>query len=51
VFLAPKAESLVEMNASVHSGALYRQYISLGLPSTGKVKLKGFLIEFAAAFQ
>jgi len=44
------AESLVEMNASVHTGALYRQYISLGLPPTGKVKLSDFLTEFAASF-
>ena len=45
------AESLVEMNASVHSGALYRQYTSLGLSPTGKVKLGDFLIELAAAFK
>ncbi|HEV2482225.1 MAG TPA: NAD(P)H-binding protein [Puia sp.] len=45
------AESLVEMNASVHAGTLYRQYISLALPPTGKVRLEDFLIEFAAAYK
>jgi uncharacterized protein YbjT (DUF2867 family) len=45
------AESLVEMSASVHAGALYRQYSSLGLSPTGKVKLGDFLPEFAAAFK
>lgn len=45
------AESLVEMSASVHNGALYGEFLSLGLAPTGKVKLGDFLKEFAAAFK
>ncbi len=44
------ATGLVEMNASMHSGELFSDYY-LNRPAVmGKMKLKGFAKEFAAAF-
>ncbi|WP_158800637.1 SDR family oxidoreductase [Pedobacter sp. L105] len=43
------AESFVEMNASIHSGLIYKDYYQ-NKPVLGKVKLKDFAKEFAAAY-
>ena len=43
------AAGLVEMNASTRSGALYEDYYH-NRPTLGKVKLKDFAKEFAAAY-
>jgi uncharacterized protein YbjT (DUF2867 family) len=50
-FGVPKqtAAGLVELNASMHSGALFEDYFR-HQPVLGKVKLKEFAKEFAAAF-
>jgi hypothetical protein len=43
------AGSLVEMNASSHSGKLHENYY-LHRPASGKVKMKDFAKEFAIAY-
>lgn len=43
------AESFVEMNASIHNGLIYKDYYQ-NKPTLGKVKLKEFAKEFAAAY-
>jgi len=43
------AAAYVEMNASMHSGELFEDYYK-NRPVLGKVKLKDFAKEFAAAF-
>ena len=45
------ASSLVEMTASIHSGAFYGDYHAQKPVRSGKVKLEDFLGEFAAAFK
>jgi uncharacterized protein YbjT (DUF2867 family) len=47
---AQTAAGLVEMNASMHRGELFRDYY-LNRPVLGKVKLTDFAKEFAAAFK
>jgi uncharacterized protein YbjT (DUF2867 family) len=49
--IPPKAATgLVEMNASIHRGELYQDYYLNKPPITGKIKLKDFAKEFAAAY-
>jgi uncharacterized protein YbjT (DUF2867 family) len=43
------AAGMVEMNANIHSGALYEDYYR-NRPTLGKVKLTDFAKEFAAAY-
>ncbi len=43
------AEGFVEMNASTHTGQLYEDYYRYS-PTLGKVKIKDFAPEFAAAY-
>jgi len=43
------AAGLVEMNASMHKGELFADYFK-NKPRLGKVKLKEFAKEFAAAY-
>lgn len=44
------AHQFVEMNASIHTGKFYEDY-NRNKPTLGKVKLKDFAKEFAAAYQ
>jgi uncharacterized protein YbjT (DUF2867 family) len=45
------AAGLVEMNASMHRGELFQDYYSNGTKVMGKVKLRDFAKEFAAAYE
>ncbi len=44
------AAGLVELNASIHTGELFRDYFEKKTPVTGKVKMTDFAREFAATF-
>lgn len=49
--MAPRnAGGLVELNASIHTGELFRDYFEKKTPVTGKVKMTDFAREFAATF-
>lgn len=49
--MAPRNAALfVELNASIHSGELFRDYFIEKPPVTGKVKLTDFAKEFAVTF-
>jgi uncharacterized protein YbjT (DUF2867 family) len=44
------AAGLVEMNAAMHTGALFEDYYRNRPPALGKIKISGFAKEFAARF-
>jgi hypothetical protein len=44
------AAGLVEMNAAMHTGALFEDYYRNRPPALGKIKITGFAKEFAARF-
>lgn len=49
--LTPQAAAgFVELNASIHSGLLFREYFEQKIPVTGSVKMTAFAKEFAAIF-
>jgi uncharacterized protein YbjT (DUF2867 family) len=49
--MAPLAAAgLVELNASMHAGELFREYFKEKIPVTGKVKMTDFAREFAVVF-
>ncbi|OQP66359.1 NAD-dependent dehydratase [Niastella vici] len=50
--IAPQAAAgLVELNASIHSGELLRDYFIEKPPVTGKIKMTDFARDFAAAYK